>query len=175
MRGYWEAAAPVRVERCEWGGGFAGGEMFATTCVGRGEGCTALVVPEWQAPHPGPHTRSRTRASPPRQPSSPAQAPNPNPAQVLATAYVLPKGRGALVAVASWAPMPQNCTLAIDWRQLGLARERATVAAPRLKGIQAALPRLAAAAPRWWFGPAFVLPVEPQRGWLLEVREGGVM
>ena len=114
-------------------------------------------------PHPKPH---------PRQPSSPAQPPNPNPAQVLATAYVLPKGRGALVAVASWAPMPQNCTLAIDWRQLGLARERATVAAPRLKGIQAALPRLAAAAPRWWFGPAFVLPVEPQRGWLLEVRGG---
>lgn len=77
---------------------------------------------------------------------------------LLATTYRR-KGR-ALVALASWAREKVDLTLAIDWKGLGLDPATATIAAPAIAGFQE--------------GRTFALgepiPVEPGKGWLLEVR-----
>lgn len=76
---------------------------------------------------------------------------------VLATVYAK-EGR-ALVAVASWAPAPVAVRLRVDWAALGLDRTSAKVRVPPIPGFQAAQadPNLDA------------LPVEPGKGWLIEL------
>jgi hypothetical protein len=75
---------------------------------------------------------------------------------VLATVYAKP-GR-ALIALASWAPEPAECRLAIDWRALGLDPSAARLRAPAIPDFQAARD----------FAPGEPIPVAPGRGWLLE-------
>ncbi|MFA5203254.1 MAG: glycoside hydrolase domain-containing protein [Lentisphaeria bacterium] len=79
--------------------------------------------------------------------------------QVLATAYVR-RGKKTLVALASWAPEPVACRLAIDWETLGLAAGDTVLCAPFLPEFQ----------PAAGFLPDAAIPVEPGRGWLLVVE-----
>jgi hypothetical protein len=78
---------------------------------------------------------------------------------VLATSYVR-KGKGALVALASWAPEKTDAKLSIDWKALGLDPSRATLVAPAVPGFQ----------PAAMFKPGEAIPVEPGKGWLLRVQ-----
>lgn len=78
---------------------------------------------------------------------------------VLATSYVR-KGKGALVALASWAPEKTDAKLSIDWKALGLDPSRATLVAPAVPGFQ----------PAATFKPGEAIPVEPGKGWLLRVQ-----
>ena len=78
---------------------------------------------------------------------------------VLATAYVR-KGR-TLVAVASWAKEPVECTLEIDWRALGLDSKKATLFAPKIPRFQ----------PPALFLPTDSIPFGIGRGWLLVLDE----
>ncbi|MCP4642095.1 MAG: hypothetical protein GY851_16750 [bacterium] len=74
---------------------------------------------------------------------------------VLATAYVA-DGR-TLIALASWADKPVQCTLDVDWAALGLDPTKAALYAPPLDGIQ----------PGALFKPDAAINVMPGRGWLL--------
>ena len=79
---------------------------------------------------------------------------------VLATVY-RKKGKAALIAVASWAKGPVDCTLQIDWQALGLDQALAKLYAPEIQGLQAE-ELLELAAP---------LPVQPRAGWMLILDE----
>jgi hypothetical protein len=83
---------------------------------------------------------------------------------VLATAYV--KNGATLVALASWAEEPVTVRLAIDWNALGIDPVSANITAPAVEALQE----------RRTFEVGEGIPVEPGKGWLLEVRseEGGV-
>lgn len=76
---------------------------------------------------------------------------------VLATSYV--KDGTALVAIASWAPDPVEVRLEIDWSALGIDPARARVVAHGIDAFQ----------PAREFRPGEPIPVEPGRGWLLEI------
>jgi hypothetical protein len=77
---------------------------------------------------------------------------------VLATAYVK-KGR-VLISLASWADEPVKCRLWIDWRALGMNGQDARLHAPEIADFQ----------PEATFRPDDPIPVEPGRGWLLELK-----
>ena len=76
---------------------------------------------------------------------------------VLATSYVR-DGR-ALVAIASWAPDPVAVRLEIGWAALGIDAARARIVAHEIDAFQ----------PAREFRPGEPIPVEPGRGWLLEI------
>jgi glycosyl hydrolase family 123 len=78
---------------------------------------------------------------------------------VLATAYVR-KGK-TLLAVASWADVPVDCPLSIDWKALGLDPKKATLYAPAIDEYQQAAV----------FGPTDPIPLLPRQGWLFWVDE----
>ena len=78
---------------------------------------------------------------------------------VLATAYVKP-GK-TLISVASWAPQPVKCRLAIDWKALGLDPAKAKLSAAKIENFQ----------PAAEFAPNDEIPVQPARGWLLLLHE----
>jgi len=78
---------------------------------------------------------------------------------VLATVY-RKKGR-AFIAIASWADQNTQVKLNIDWKRLGLARDRATLYAPAIAEMQA--------EKRWQ--PDETIPIAPQRGWFLVLDE----
>ncbi len=80
-------------------------------------------------------------------------------ADVPATAFV--RLHRTLIALASWAPGPVNVQLAVDWRALGMAPERAVLRAPAAEGFQ----------PAAEFRPGAAIPVAPGKGWLLIVEE----
>ncbi|MEO8450571.1 MAG: glycoside hydrolase domain-containing protein [Gemmatimonadota bacterium] len=84
-------------------------------------------------------------------------------ADVLATAYVKPDR--VLIALASWAPENVAVKLVIDWRALGLDRNRVILRAPEMRGLQAA--RTVAVDAE--------IPVAPGKGsvLILERRPGG--
>jgi hypothetical protein len=77
---------------------------------------------------------------------------------VLATSYVR-RGNRTLIALASWAPQKTSVKLAIDWKALGLSPGKATLVAPAVEGFQ----------PAAMFKPGDAIPVEPGKGWLIEV------
>ena len=78
---------------------------------------------------------------------------------VLATAYVR-EGK-TLVAVATWADVPVDCRLSIDWKALGLDAKKATLYAPAIEEFQEAAV----------FRPTDPIPLLPRQGWLLWVDE----
>ena len=78
--------------------------------------------------------------------------------EVLATAYL--KDGAALVALASWAESPVRVQLQIDWDALGIDPRVASISAPAVEGFQEART----------FDIDQAIPVEPGKGWLLEVR-----
>ena len=80
---------------------------------------------------------------------------------VLATAYAKPGA--ALIALASWAKEAAPCQLEFDWKALGLDANTAKLHAPAIPGFQ----------PEAQFGPSDPIPVEPGKGWLLELRVSG--
>jgi hypothetical protein len=77
---------------------------------------------------------------------------------VLATAYV--KDGATLVALASWAEEPVTVRLAIDWNALGIDPGSASITAPAVEALQE----------RRTFEVDEGIPVEPGKGWLIEVR-----
>ncbi|AIF48534.1 hypothetical protein HY57_15480 [Dyella japonica A8] len=78
---------------------------------------------------------------------------------VLATSYVR-KGRKTLIAIASWAPQKVEVKLAVDWKALGLSPAKATFTATAVNGFQ----------PQATFKAGEAIPVEPGKGWLIEVE-----
>ncbi|WP_157971317.1 glycoside hydrolase domain-containing protein [Dyella sp. C9] len=78
---------------------------------------------------------------------------------VLATSYVR-RGSKTLIAIASWAPQKTSVKLAIDWKALGLSSNKATLVAPAVEGFQ----------PAATFKPDQLIPLEPGKGWLIEVE-----
>jgi hypothetical protein len=77
---------------------------------------------------------------------------------VLATTY-LRDGR-AMIALASWAKETVDVRLTIDWKRLGLDPAKATLTARPIDAFQESRT----------FKPTDAVPVEPGKGWLLEVR-----
>ena len=77
---------------------------------------------------------------------------------VLATAYVR-EGR-TLISLASWAAEPVRCRLRINWEALGMNGPNARLHAPEIPDFQ----------PEAAFGPDDLIPVEPGKGWLLELK-----
>ncbi|MBD8900216.1 glycoside hydrolase domain-containing protein [Rhodanobacter sp. DHG33] len=80
-------------------------------------------------------------------------------ANVLATSYVR-KGDKTLVSIASWAPQQVSVKLRIDWKALGLNPSRVRLVAPAVESFQ----------PAATFKPGDAIPVEPGKGWLLELE-----
>ena len=78
---------------------------------------------------------------------------------VLATVYQK-KGK-ALIALASWDPQQVACKLKIDWKALGIDPSKAILTAHQAKDFQ----------PEKTFGSNDSIPIEPGKGWLLEVFE----
>ncbi len=78
---------------------------------------------------------------------------------VLATVYV--KEDQTLVSLASWAESQVDVKLRINWRGLGLDRERAVIQAPAIQDFQ----------DERQFSVDEDIPMEPGKGWLLIVRE----
>jgi hypothetical protein len=79
--------------------------------------------------------------------------------KVLATVYK--KNKKALISVASWAEGNTNVHLQIDWQKLGINPAKATVHAPFIKNFQE----------EKMFGINDAIPVEKNKGWLLEINE----
>lgn len=80
---------------------------------------------------------------------------------VKATAYVH-HGRRLAIALASWAKEPVTVSLTIDWEAVGLVRDKAMVRIPEIRMFQPAADYSLDA-----------VPVEPDKGWIVEV-EGGL-
>lgn len=87
----------------------------------------------------------------------PVKTDNPN---VLATVYHKPGA--ALIALASWDPNQVECKLTVDWKALGIDSTRVTYHAHGSNGFQ----------PEMIFGLHERIPIEPGKGWLLELTEG---
>ncbi|HWD41992.1 MAG TPA: glycoside hydrolase domain-containing protein [Fimbriimonas sp.] len=78
---------------------------------------------------------------------------------VLATAYVR-KGK-TLVSIASWEKNLTQVNLRITWGALGLDPRKVSIVAPAVEGFQ----------PEKHFKVGEPIPVEPGKGWLLELGE----
>jgi len=87
---------------------------------------------------------------------TPVKTGNPD---VLATSYMR-KGDKTLVSIASWAPATTQVKLTINWKALGLNPAHARLVAPAVEGFQ----------PAATFKPGDAIPVEPGKGWLLELE-----
>lgn len=87
---------------------------------------------------------------------TPVKTDNPD---VLATSYVR-KGDKTLVSVASWAPQKVDVKLHVDWKALGLNPSRVRLVAPAVQNFQSAAT----------FKPGDAIPVEPGKGWLIEIE-----
>ena len=85
----------------------------------------------------------------------PVKTDNPN---VLATAYV--REERTLISLASWAAEPVRCRLEVNWEALGMNGPNARLHAPEIPDFQAEAA----------FGPDDLIPVEPGKGWLLELK-----
>lgn len=81
---------------------------------------------------------------------------------VLTTVYRRPEK--VLVAIASWAKVPVECRLNIDWEVLGMEASKARMIAPAIKDFQEAAS----------FEPSDVIPIEPGRGWLIFIEDSTV-
>lgn len=81
---------------------------------------------------------------------------NPN---VLATAYI--KNGKTLISIASWATDSVNVKLLIDWNRLGLDPADVKLVALAVKNFQ----------PARIFKPDELIPVNPEKGWLLIAKE----
>ncbi|MFE5322113.1 glycoside hydrolase domain-containing protein [Paenibacillus sp. NPDC056579] len=77
---------------------------------------------------------------------------------VAATVYRKPEQM--LVALASWAEEPVECSLQIDWEQLGWSRELVSFEAPAIQHIQESLPLESLQA----------IPLQPKQGLLIVLR-----
>jgi len=88
-------------------------------------------------------------------PDSPVQTGNDD---VLATAFV--RDGKTMVALASWAPDTVRVNLAIDWRALGLVRDKVRITAPAIRDFQESRT----------FANARGIPVAPGKGWLLVIQ-----
>ncbi|HET9130299.1 MAG TPA: glycoside hydrolase domain-containing protein, partial [Terriglobia bacterium] len=88
-------------------------------------------------------------------PNCPVKTDNP---AVLATVYV--KAGKTLVSLASWASDTVQCSLSINWNNLGIDSTKATIEAPAIQNFQEA--RV--------FKVGENIPVTPGRGWLLEIN-----
>ena len=73
---------------------------------------------------------------------------------ILATAYV--KNDKTLISVASWNPDPAKCHLKIDWKKLGLDKNKSQLYAPAIRDFQQEMV----------FGTDDPIPVLPGKGWL---------
>ena len=87
---------------------------------------------------------------------TPVKTDNPD---VLATSYVR-KGDKTLVSIASWAPQKVDVKLHVDWKALGLNPSRVRLVAPAVQNFQSAAT----------FKPGDAIPVEPGKGWLIEIE-----
>lgn len=88
--------------------------------------------------------------------TNPVKTDNPN---VLATIYRKP-GK-VLIAIASWAAADTIIHLNIDWKALGIDAARAVITAPLVRNFQQ----------KRVFGIDDGIPVEKNKGWMLEVSE----
>ncbi len=79
--------------------------------------------------------------------------------KILATVY-RKKGE-SLISVASWADKPSLFTFRFDWAALGLDPERSVLVAPEIKDFQK----------HAVFKPGDRIPIEPEKGWLMYLRE----
>jgi hypothetical protein len=81
---------------------------------------------------------------------------------VKATVYVRP-GRALAIAVASWADGPVTVRLEVNWTAVGMSPQTVKVRAPEIRLFQPAQ------------NPASLdaVPLEPGKGWILEVTPGG--
>lgn len=86
----------------------------------------------------------------------PVKSSHPN---VKATVYRKPDK--ILISLGNFDSRKQSVKLAFDWEALGLSPEKMTVAAPEIKNFQ----------PAATFGINEPIPVEPKKGWLLEVHD----
>ena len=87
---------------------------------------------------------------------TPVKTDNPD---VLATSYVR-KGDKTLVSIASWAPATTKVKLTVNWKALGLDPSRVRLLAPAVEGFQ----------PAATFKPGEAIPVQPGKGWLLQLE-----
>ncbi len=89
-------------------------------------------------------------------PACPVKTGNP---AVPATVYT--KDGKSLIALASWAPERTEVKLVVDWKALGLDPSKVVLCAPAIDGFQQ----------ESVFSPTDLIPLEPNRGWLL-IAEG---
>jgi hypothetical protein len=88
--------------------------------------------------------------------NNPIKTSNP---EVLATVYK--KDKSALVSIASWAPENVRVKLLINWKHLGIDREKAIITAPEIKNFQ----------PSATFKDVEEIMVPKGKGWLLVIKE----
>ncbi len=79
---------------------------------------------------------------------------------IKATAY-LHKGKRLAIAVASWAKEPVAVSLVIDWKAVGLDPAKVQISVPEVAEFQPALTPVSLNA----------LPVDPEKGWIIEVKK----
>ena len=77
---------------------------------------------------------------------------------VPVTAYC--KEGKALIAMASWSEKPEEVTLRIDWKKIGIDRDNARLEAPEIKDFQGEAV----------FKLSDTIPVAPGKGWLMVVE-----
>ncbi len=79
--------------------------------------------------------------------------------KVLATVYK--KKDAALISIASWADDDVDVQLKIDWKKLGIDKNKAIITAPEVKNFQ----------PSKIFSINDKIPVAKNKGWLLIIKE----
>jgi Family of unknown function (DUF6067) len=92
---------------------------------------------------------------------------------VLATVYRKKSDRSALIAIASWAATDTAINLSIDWTQLGIDPNRATIAIPEIEHFQSASSVRSAGSSQsvTSFRLADPLPIGKGKGLILIVKE----
>lgn len=76
-------------------------------------------------------------------------------------ATIYQKVKSSLISVASWNDKPVRFLFNFDWEKLGIDPAKAILVAPEIKDFQNYTT----------FNPRDSIPVEPQKGWLLYLRE----
>lgn len=87
-------------------------------------------------------------------PACPVKTDNP-----AVKASVFKKDGKSIIAIASWAPAKTDVKLTIDWKAMGIAAPKNTLAAPAIEGFQPAGTHAVDA-----------ISIDPNRGWLLVVE-----
>jgi hypothetical protein len=80
---------------------------------------------------------------------------------VLATTYLREDLGRALVAIGSWSPDTVDVHLDIDWKQLGVEPDSATIVAAPVRDFQEGAV----------FDVGAPIPVAPGKGWLLTISK----